>query len=46
MPQRQVDFMAQAAILRKAMKGLGTDEKAIINVMATHNFVERAMISK
>ena len=35
-----------AQILRKAMKGLGTDEMAIIQVMKTHNSRERTAIAE
>eukprot|EP00703_Trepomonas_sp_PC1_P001109 JAP95497.1 Annexin 9 [Trepomonas sp. PC1] len=38
--------MQEAQILRNAMKGMGTDEKAIIRVAATHNAQERAQIAE
>ena len=38
--------MNSAQILRKAMKGLGTDEMAIIRVIASHNWKQRAAIAE
>ena len=38
--------MNSAQILRKAMKGFGTDEMAIIQVMKSHNSRERAAIAE
>ena len=40
------DIMNSAQILRRAMKGLGTDEMAIIRVIATHGWRERAAIAE
>ena len=44
--QNQQDIMNCAQILRKAMKGLGTDEMAIIQVMKTHDSRQRAAIAE
>ena len=44
--QNTQDIMNSAQILRRAMKGLGTDEMAIIRVIASHNWKERAAIAE
>ena len=43
-PAAQFNSEADAAALRKAMKGLGTDEAAIINVIAHRNNAQRQEI--
>ncbi|CAL6017406.1 Annexin [Hexamita inflata] len=40
------DFMADAMSLRKAMKGLGTDEQTIFDIAASHNWQERFVINR
>ncbi|XP_033209965.1 annexin B9-like [Belonocnema kinseyi] len=43
-PQEDFDPRADAETLRKAMKGFGTDEKAIINVLANRSNMQRQQI--
>lgn len=43
-PQEDFDSRADAETLRKAMKGFGTDEKAIINVLANRSNMQRQQI--
>ena len=43
-PEEDFDPRADAEALRKAMKGLGTDEKAIINVLAYRTNMQRQEI--
>ncbi|CAL6042709.1 Annexin_9 [Hexamita inflata] len=38
--------MQDAIVLRKAMKGLGTDEQAIFDIAAPHNSYERFIINR
>ncbi|XP_063994638.1 annexin B9-like isoform X2 [Diachasmimorpha longicaudata] len=45
-PYSDFDPRTDAEILRKAMKGFGTDEKAIINVLANRNNIQRQEIEK
>ncbi|CAL6051160.1 Annexin_9 [Hexamita inflata] len=45
-PQVKFDEFEEAKILRKAMKGLGTDEKSIFNIASSHNAEERFLISR
>ncbi len=42
------DFEAEKSseALKKAFKGLGTDEKAIIHVISSHNNMQRQQIKK
>lgn len=44
-PVQPFDPRADAEILRKAMKGFGTDEKAIINVLARRSNMQRQDIA-
>ncbi|KAK0084485.1 hypothetical protein PV325_006935 [Microctonus aethiopoides] len=44
-PYPDFDPRADAEILRKAMKGFGTDEKAIINVLANRSNLQRQEIA-
>ena len=41
-----MSFEEEAKALRKAMKGIGTDEKAIIKTLCKHSNVERQGIKK
>lgn len=45
MPYNAFDARADAETLRKAMKGFGTDEKAIIHVLANRNNLQRQEIA-
>jgi hypothetical protein len=45
-PYGPADEEADAAALRKAMKGFGTDEKAIIAVLANRSNHQRQLISR
>ncbi|XP_030834955.1 annexin A5 isoform X1 [Strongylocentrotus purpuratus] len=43
-PHHPFDAEQDASVLRKAMKGMGTDEKAIINLLATRSNAQRQTI--
>lgn len=44
LPAQLFDPRSDAEVLYKAMKGFGTDEKAILNVLARRSFTQRQEI--
>lgn len=45
MPYSGFDSRADAEVLRAAMKGWGTDEKAIINILTKRTNIQRQQIA-